>query len=130
MDRKGANPIFELLIVLIPIVVSVAGILVLGYLEYLDRTTGIAIALTAIFLQYLLTRVLQWLRDRELNAAIAQIERRDAVDLTVELGSRNSVTQTIDALTYRLNGILLEIVAAPRNFRLFSADIYYSGQHL
>lgn len=40
------------------------------------------------------------------------------------------IATAVDRATYELNSIMLEILIASRKFSLFSADIYYSGQHL
>lgn len=45
-------------------------------------------------------------------------------------GDTIAVARHLDALTYALNTIMLEIAAASRKFSLFSADIYFSGEHL
>lgn len=81
-------------------------------------------------LEAIVLRLRHRARLRRLAAAIDAVNRRDQVDLTVGTGSDETVLRGIDDLTFRLNVILLEIVAASRKFSLFSADIFYSGGHL
>lgn len=76
-------------------------------------------------------------RMRELAGRAASLRRDGRIDLTTVVAGAESegeataaAARAIDDLTGAINALMLEIVSASKKFSLFSADIYYSGQHL
>jgi len=74
-------------------------------------------------------------RDKQLLRTLQALHGNDVLDLSVEfpagsLGSQSWMEASLNAFTYALNSIFLDIVSATRKFNLFSADIYFSSRQL
>lgn len=87
-------------------------------------------AVVAMVLEAILLQVRYRSKMRTLTGALDRVNRDDGIDLASAFDGTLQGFRAINELTFRLNAILLEIVAASRKFSLFAADIYYSGQHL
>jgi methyl-accepting chemotaxis protein len=66
-------------------------------------------------------------RDGKIDLSVSVLDAGGAMQAPADL---RGIAESLDALTYTLDGIMLEIATASRKFSLFSSDIFFSGEHL
>jgi methyl-accepting chemotaxis protein len=135
MSLSGVPKFSDLTAVALGWVVIAVGTLLLAALELLSVGSVIAVAAGAALLTFLALGAVRRRRISRLNGAAASIREDERIDLSHAIAcevdpSYRSVAETLDALTYALNTIMLDITTASRKFSLFSSDIFFSGRHL
>lgn len=133
----------EIIAAFLLFIVFIAGTLILNAAGSLTIQPVIALGASLTILQYIAVRILRRRSFSRLIETIASIRHDDGIDLSFRIAgtersnshppltkAERAVAEGIDEFTYLLNKILLEIASASKKFSLFSADIYYSGQHL
>lgn len=135
MKRSGMSSLAQFGLPSVSALLGGGGLLLLEHFRGLTLSGSLLILLGALAVNSLGFMVIHRRRVRAVDTALGEIQRKKKIDLSFPIepelsGVDQRIGATVDTLTYSLNAVVLEIITASKKFSLFSADIYYSGEHL